>query len=74
MYYFDANVFIYPQIYDLKIGSAAKAKEYLTALVEGEIEGCTSTLTWDEIVYIVRKFSGVKKVWLLAKEFLHFLT
>ena len=29
MFYFDANVFLFPQIYDLDIEEAAKAKEYL---------------------------------------------
>jgi len=47
MYYFDANVFILPQIYDLSVESAAKAKEYLTSLTEEKIEGCKSTLTLD---------------------------
>lgn len=72
MYYLDANVFIFPQIYDLKIESAAKSKEYLTALAEEEIEGCTSTLTWDEIVYIVRKLSGVKESLAAGEKFLTF--
>lgn len=62
MYYFDANVFILPQIYDLSRESVAKAKGYLTSLTEGEIEGCTSTLTWDEIMYIVRKIGGKRAV------------
>ncbi|MGC1122102.1 MAG: type II toxin-antitoxin system VapC family toxin [Candidatus Methanofastidiosia archaeon] len=72
MYYFDANVFIFPQIYDLKVEFAAKAKEYLTALAEEEIEGCTSTLTWDEIVYIIRKFSVAKDSLTAGKKFLTF--
>jgi hypothetical protein len=43
MYYFDANIFILPQIYDLSVGSAAKAKEYLrlagTSLMGMRTEG-----------------------------------
>ena len=72
MYYFDANVFILPQIYDLSVESVAKAKEYLTSLTEGEIEGCTSTLTWDEIVYIVRKIGGEKSSLIAGTRFLTF--
>ncbi|KYK33949.1 MAG: twitching motility protein PilT [Theionarchaea archaeon DG-70-1] len=72
MYYFDANIFIFPQIYDLSIESAAKAKEYLTSLTEGEIKGCTSTLTWDEIVYIVRKVGGKRNSLKAGTKFLRF--
>ena len=72
MYYFDANIFIFPQIYDLSIESAAKAKEYLTSLTEEKIEGCTSTLTWDEIVYIVRKIGGKKSSLKAGTKFLKF--
>lgn len=37
MYYLDANVFIFPQIYDMKIDCATRGKEYLAALAEKEI-------------------------------------
>ena len=72
MYYFDANVFIFPQIYDLNVKIAKKAKEYLFELTEGNIDGCTATLTWDEIVHIVRKRAGLKESSVAGKRFLNF--
>jgi predicted nucleic acid-binding protein len=72
MYYLDANIFIFPQIYDLEIESAAKSKEYLTMLADGDIEGISSTLTWDEISYIVRKYSGIKESLVAGEKFLTF--
>jgi hypothetical protein len=71
MFYFDANVFLLPQIYDLDIEEAAKAKEYLTALAEGKIEGCTSTLTWDEVIHVIRKYSSFEEC-VAARSFLSF--
>ncbi len=72
MFYFDANVFLFPQIYDPNIEEAAKAKEYLIALVEGEIEGCTSTLTWDEVIHVIRKYSGFEACVAAGRSFLSF--
>jgi hypothetical protein len=72
MYYFDSNVFIFPQIYDLNFEFAAKAKKHLVALAEGRIEGCTATLTWDEIVYILRKKVGLKESLIAGKQFFDF--
>jgi hypothetical protein len=58
MFYFDANVFILPQIYEETISEVRKAREYLIKLAKGEVEGYTSTLTWDEVVYAIRKYAG----------------
>jgi hypothetical protein len=72
MYYFDANIFILPQLYEPAIEEVAKAKNYLTKLVEGKIEGCTSVLTWDEIVYAVRKNVGKEESLMAGSKFLSF--
>jgi len=72
MYYFDANVFILPQIYDESINEVKKAKEYLIKLASGEIEGCTSTLTWNEIVYAIRKHAGKNESQIAGRKFLSF--
>ena len=72
MYYFDANVFILPQIYDESIKEVKKAKEYLIKLASGEVEGCTSTLTWDEIVYTIRKHAGKNESQIAGRKFLSF--
>jgi len=59
MKYIDANVFIYPIIYDENvIIEAHVSKSILSKIVKGEIRACTSYLTWDEIVYVVSKVSG----------------
>ncbi len=72
MFYFDANVFILPQIYEESITEVKRAKEYLIKLAEGEIKGCTSVLTWDEIVYIVRRNFGKEESLYAGKMFLSF--
>lgn len=51
--YFDANVFLQGILYDNK-----QIKEILLKLVRREFLGYTSILTWDEVVFIVRKFLG----------------
>jgi predicted nucleic acid-binding protein len=72
MYYFDANVFIFPQIYEHTVDEVLKAKEYLVKLAEGDVEGCTSTLTWDEVVYAVRKSAGREESIIAGRKFLSF--
>ncbi len=72
MFYVDANVFILPQIYEESIDEVRKAKEYLIKLANGEIEGCTSTLTWDEIVYIIGKLVGKNESQVAGRKFLSF--
>jgi len=72
MYYFDSNIFILPQIYEESIGEVRKAKDYLIKLASGEIEGCTSTLTWDEVVYIVGKYAGRNESLIVGRKFLSF--
>jgi predicted nucleic acid-binding protein len=59
MKYVDANVFIYPVIYDEnRIVEANVSKSILLKIVNGEIKACTSYLTWDEIVYVISRVSG----------------
>lgn len=72
MFYFDANVFILPQIYEESVDEVRKAKEYLIKLANGEIEGYTSTLTWDEIVYIIGKLVGKNESQVAGRKFLSF--
>lgn len=51
--YIDSNIFINAILYDDK--KANKCKEIILQIAKGEIEGMTSLLTWDEIVYVVKK-------------------
>ncbi len=59
MAYVDANVFIYPVIYQAEEQQKAKkAKETLLKIENGELSAYTSTLTWDEVVWVVSKVMG----------------
>jgi predicted nucleic acid-binding protein len=54
--YVDSNVFIYPVIYDSgTVEKAKKAREILEKIVGGELKAYTSTLTWDEVVWVVSR-------------------
>lgn len=54
--YLDSNVFIYPILYDDEI--AYFCKTILLELAEGKSQYYTSILTWDEIVYTIKKNKG----------------
>ena len=58
MAYIDSNVFIYPILYDEEEPKAKKAKQILVSIEKGELRAYTSTLTWDEVVWVVRKTMG----------------
>ncbi len=55
--YIDSNIFISPVIY----GSSSQttgSKRILSAVEKGEVTAYTSTLTWDEVVWVVRRVLG----------------
>lgn len=59
MAYIDSNVFIYPVIYDIETQEKARtAKEFLMRIERGELLAYTSTLTWDEVVWVVGRVLG----------------
>lgn len=59
MPYIDANVFLYPTLYSEEQEPKVKgAKQTLYAIAEGKLQAYTSTLTWDEVVWIVKKTMG----------------
>ncbi len=59
MPYLDSNVFIYPVIYDEETEpKARKAKELLLSIENGKLSAFTSTLTWDEVVWVVSRVMG----------------
>ncbi len=60
MLYVDSNVFIYPVIYDLRCERARRSKDLLLKIASGEVTACTSLLTWDEVVWVVRKLAGAE--------------
>jgi hypothetical protein len=59
MHYIDSNIFIYPILYLVeKEPKAKKAKQILLNIEKGELPAYTSTLTWDELVWVVSKTMG----------------
>ncbi len=59
MPYIDANVFIYPILYAEEQEPKVKhAKQILLSIEKGELSAYTSTLTWDEVVWLTRKAMG----------------
>jgi predicted nucleic acid-binding protein len=59
MLYVDSNVFIYPVLYAVEAEpKAKKAKQVLLSIEKGELPAYTSTLTWDEVVWVISKTLG----------------
>jgi predicted nucleic acid-binding protein len=59
MAYLDSNVFIYPILYSEEIEPKAKtALDLLRKVASGELSAYTSTITWDEVIWVVRKAMG----------------
>ena len=61
--YLDANIFINAILYE--DDKAKKCKEIISKIVKNEMEGVTSVLTWDEVVYAIKRLIGMEK----AKDF-----
>lgn len=55
--YVDSNIFISSLIYE-NSRKAIDAKRILGMVEGGEIAACTSTLTWDEVVWVTRRTLG----------------
>ena len=56
MHYIDSNVFLYPVLYRADVQpKAKKAKEILLKVESGSLSAFTSTLTWDEVVWVVSR-------------------
>ena len=59
MQYVDSNVFLFPVLYPPDLESKAKkAKEILLQIENGTLLASTSTLTWDEVVWVATKLLG----------------
>jgi predicted nucleic acid-binding protein len=59
MKYVDSNVFLYPTLYVADVEpKAKKAKEILQKIESGQLIAATSTLTWDEVVWVSTKHLG----------------
>ena len=56
MQYIDSNVFLYSTLYSPDLEPKAKrAKEILQKIENKELPAATSTLTWDEVVWVATK-------------------
>jgi len=57
--YIDTNIFLNPVLYDIKENQEARRSHiFLKKLINKEILGITSSLTWDEFIWIIRKTLG----------------
>ncbi len=57
--YIDSNIFVYPVLYSQETDvRVKKAAEILRNIASGELLAFTSSLTWDEVVWTIRKFLG----------------
>jgi len=70
-FYIDSNVFLYPILYnDLK--ESETAREILSEIEMKNIQAYTSTLTWDEVSYVVERILGKTDSIEVGKKFLNF--
>ena len=67
--YLDANIFINAIFYN--DNKAIKCKEIISKIVKNEMEGVTSVLTWDEVVYAIKRLIGIKKAEDYGNKFLN---
>src|SRR2546422_10067417 len=56
--YADAGLFLVPVLYANRAPWVVAAAQFLESLARGTGRVSTSTLTWDEVVYVVRRFLG----------------
>src|SRR5437879_12392905 len=58
--YADAGLFLVPMLYDVRVPAAASAARLLESVARGSRKVSTSPMTWDEVVYVVRRLLGVE--------------
>ncbi|MFO8077800.1 MAG: type II toxin-antitoxin system VapC family toxin [Thermoplasmatota archaeon] len=66
MNYIDSNVFIYPLLYQGKKADSAKKK--LSEMVDGDSSCATSSLTLDEVMWVVMNETNRKKALQIGKD------
>lgn len=72
MIYIDSNVFIYAALSPDSDEDAINSKNILKAIFEGKILASTSTLTWDEVVWAIKRFEDRETAIIEGKKFLTF--
>ena len=74
MAYIDSNVFIYPVLYsEEEEPKTKKALDILRRIAKGEMSAYTSTITWDEIIWVVRRTMGKSEALNQGQKLLGFL-
>src|SRR2546426_8525188 len=56
--YADAGLFLVPVLYANRAPPVVAAARFLESLARGTRKVSTATLTWDEVVYVVRRLLG----------------
>jgi len=72
MAYVDANVFVYKVILAEDRREAALSREILLKIARREISAYTASLTWDELVWAVRRVMGAEAAKTEGERFLRF--
>ncbi|MDW8034565.1 MAG: type II toxin-antitoxin system VapC family toxin [Nitrososphaerota archaeon] len=71
--YVDSNIFLYPIIYKIEaVEEAKRSRDLLLRIALGDVEAYTSMITWDEIVWVVRRSFGLEPSIEQGKLFLTF--
>ena len=70
MIYLDANIFIYAITNTEFKGECSR--QILTKIAKKEVPGCTSLLTWDEFIHILKKWIGREAANIAGNKFLNF--
>ena len=70
-FYIDSDVFLYPVLYnDFK--ESEKARNILSQIEGKDIQAYTSSLTWDEVSYVVERTLGKTDSIEIGRKFLNF--
>lgn len=56
--YADAGLFLLPVLHIERLPAVAAAARFLESIARGARRVSTATLTWDEVVYVVRRLLG----------------
>jgi len=71
--YIDSNIFLYPVLYDEEFHVKVKnARKVLIDVSEGRLRAATSSLTWDEVIWVIRKIYNAKLAMEKGRQFLNF--
>lgn len=70
MLYLDSNVFLYAALNNEEIGN--KARNLLKKVQLGKERACSSALTFDEMVWVVKKYRSLRDAIIAGEAFLNF--